>query len=101
MNTTTLQVPINKSLKTAAQQEVEKMGFSSLQEAVRLFLTQLVKKTITINFTRQEPDENLTPKQEAILNKKLKEALADIKKGDYYVASSADEMIHQLRAKDD
>ncbi len=55
---------------------------SSLQEAVRLFLTQLVKKTITINFTRQEPDEVLTPKQEAVLNRKLKEALEDIKKGD-------------------
>jgi len=101
MNTTTLQVPINKSLKSAAQQEAQRLGFSSLQEAVRVFLTQLVKKTITINFTRQEPEEILTPRQEAVLNKKLKEALEDIKKGDYYVARSADEMIHQLRAKDD
>lgn len=101
MNTTTLQIPINKSLKSAAQEEAEKLGFSSLQEAVRLFLTQLVKKTITINFVRQEPDEILTPKQETILNRKLKEALKDIKKGDYYIARSAEEMMRQLRLKDD
>ena len=101
MNTTTLQIPINKSLKSAAQEEAEKLGFSSLQEAVRLFLTQLVKKTITINFTRQEPDEILTPKQEAVLNRKLKQALADIKKGDFYTATSVEEMMRQLRSKDD
>jgi len=97
MNTTVLQVPINKSLKTAAKQEVEKLGFSSLQEAVRVFLAQLVQKTITINFIKQESEEILTIKQEAILARKLKEAREDIKKGDYHIASSAEEMMKQLR----
>ena len=41
MNRVTLQVPISKDIKIAAQEKAEAMGFSSLQEAVRLFLNKL------------------------------------------------------------
>jgi len=48
--TTILQVPIEKDLKNKAVNVAQKMGFSSLQETVRVFLNQLANEEIRINF---------------------------------------------------
>ncbi len=45
-----LQVPINKNLRDKAAFAAERMGFSSLQESVRLFLNQLAFNQIQIAF---------------------------------------------------
>lgn len=49
---TILQVPINKNLRDAAASKAEKMGFSSLQEVVRLFLNKIAGGEV--NFTFEE-----------------------------------------------
>ncbi len=47
---TVLQVPLPQPLKVDALNSAREMGFSSLQEAVRVFLHKLAKKQITLNF---------------------------------------------------
>ncbi len=50
MNSTILQVPISKDLRDDAAVAASSLGFSSLQEAVRVFLTQLAEGRIKITF---------------------------------------------------
>ena len=52
MNTTTLQIPLSKTLKNEAKKVAKEQGFSSLQEMVRIFLAQLAAKTIHLSFER-------------------------------------------------
>jgi antitoxin component of RelBE/YafQ-DinJ toxin-antitoxin module len=54
MNRVTLQVPISKEIKLAAQDRAEAMGFSSLQEAVRIFLYRLAKGYIDIQLEEKD-----------------------------------------------
>ena len=54
MDTTILQVPIDKSLRNQAAAAASNLGFSSLQEAVRVFLTQLADKNVKISFEPKE-----------------------------------------------
>jgi len=44
MDTTTLQIPISKDLKSSATIVARDYGFSSLQEIVRVFLRKLAQK---------------------------------------------------------
>ena len=50
MNTTTLQIPMTKQLKTKAGDAAAKQGFSSLQEIVRVFLSQLAANKVGVAF---------------------------------------------------
>jgi hypothetical protein len=50
MNTTTFQIPMNKNLHDKAKKVARGQGFSSLQEAVRVFLNQLANKHMEIRF---------------------------------------------------
>ncbi len=50
MNTAVLQIPINKNLRDKAASYAEKMGFSSLQEVVRLFLNKMAIGEIDVTF---------------------------------------------------
>lgn len=59
MNTTTLQIPINKTLRQQATVAAERLGFSSLQETVRVFLKKLASGEIGIRF---EETVQLSPK---------------------------------------
>ncbi len=60
MNTTILQVPINKQVRDEAADAATKLGFSSLQEAVRVFLAQLPTQTVKITF--EHPPVQLSAK---------------------------------------
>ena len=53
MNSTVLQVPIKKNVRDQATSAAEKMGFSSLQEVVRLFLNKMASGQIDVNFESQ------------------------------------------------
>jgi antitoxin component of RelBE/YafQ-DinJ toxin-antitoxin module len=55
---TIIQVPVEKSLRDKATAVAEKQGFSSLQEMVRLFLSQLAENKISVAFT--EPPVQLS-----------------------------------------
>jgi antitoxin component of RelBE/YafQ-DinJ toxin-antitoxin module len=48
METTTLQIPISKDLKSAAAAVARDYGFSSLQEIVRVILTKLARRQLII-----------------------------------------------------
>lgn len=50
MNTTILQIPIKKQVRDQAASVAEKMGFSSLQEVVRLFLNKMAAEEIDVRF---------------------------------------------------
>lgn len=47
---TILQIPINKNLRDQAASKATKMGFSSLQEAVRVFLNKVAIGELNIKF---------------------------------------------------
>jgi len=55
MDTTTLQVPLSKNLKSEATNVAKEYGFSSLQEVVRVLLTLLAKRQLNINFKQSKP----------------------------------------------
>ncbi len=67
---TILQVPINKNLRDQAVSKAQKMGFSSLQEAVRVFLSKLATGDINITF---EETVQLSPKAIKRYNKMIDE----------------------------
>lgn len=97
MNTITLQVPVDRNIKISAQEAAYGMGFSSLQDAVRLFLANLSAGKLAATFSAQTPDEILTPAQEKVLMKKYRQAKREIARGEYTVAHSAEELMAQLR----
>ena len=75
MNRTVLQIPINAGLRKAAEIEAKAQGFSSLQEAVRVFLKKLADRAIGLKF--EEPTIQLS--QKAI--KRYDKILEEIEKG--------------------
>ena len=93
MQRVTLQIPMTKRLKDSAELVAEDYGFSSLQEAVRVLLTKLAKKQLSISV---EEVEYLTPKQETVLTKKYLQARKEIESGKGYVAHSVEEMMKVL-----
>ena len=54
MDTTTLQVPLPKSLKSSATSVAKEIGFSSLQDFVRLVLTKLSHRELNVNIEQAE-----------------------------------------------
>lgn len=91
--TVNLQVPVSKELKVAAQQSALDMGFSSLQEALRIFLHDLAQKTVDVVFAPKEIV--LSEKAE----KRYLNMIKDIKKDKgWYKAKDADDLIHQLNS---
>lgn len=90
---------MSKSLKLSAEKVASEYGFSSLQEAIRVFMAQFANKNIAIGFSQTTPDEVLSPEQEARLTKIYNKAKKELAKGEGFVAHSADEMLSQLRSK--
>jgi len=50
MSRAVLQIPIHATLRQAAEKQALEQGFSSLQEAVRVFLNKLAKGAIGVKF---------------------------------------------------
>ncbi len=94
MKTVNLQVPISEELRLSAQESAIEQGFSSLQEAVRIFLNKLAQRTIDVVFTPRA--EKLTPKTEKRYLKMLHDAG---EKRDWYEAKDTEEFIKQLKRK--
>ena len=51
METTTLQIPLPKSLKASATAVAKDYGFSSLQEVVRILLNKLSRRQLRVEIT--------------------------------------------------
>ena len=92
MNTsTTLQVPLPKTLKSSAAAAARQQGFSSLQDLVRLMLTKLVKRELTVRIT--EPPIRLSSRAA----KKYARMDKDFQAGkNIYKASSVKELMKDL-----
>lgn len=56
---TILQIPIDKIIRNRAASEAEKMGFSSLQEIVRIFVGKIAAGEVNVKF---EDTIQLSPK---------------------------------------
>lgn len=56
---TILQIPIDKNIRNQAASKAEKMGFSSLQEIVRVFLNKIAVGEVNVKF---EDTIQLSPK---------------------------------------
>lgn len=74
MNNTVLQIPIDKNIRNQAAAFAEKMGFSSLQEVVRLFLNRVAAGEINVSF---EPTVKLSAKND----KRYAKIIDEIKSG--------------------
>lgn len=72
--TTILQIPINKNLRDQAASRAAKMGFSSLQEVVRIFLNKIATGEINVTF-----EETIQLSQKAI--KRYNKMIDEIESG--------------------
>ena len=90
MNRAVLQVPLSAQLKNSAEEIASQQGFSSLQEVVRVFLTNFAAKKVEIAW--QEP-VSLSPGNE----KRYSEITEDFKKNKHiFSANSVDSLLMQL-----
>ncbi len=93
---TILQIPMDKNLKIKAENMANNEGFSSLQEMIRVLLKQFVTKKAAFSFGVSEPDEYITPEQEAVLDTKFAVIQKNIKKGKFIKSSNVDELMAYL-----
>ena len=93
MNTTTLQIPMSKKLRLQAATAAANQGFSSLQEAVRVFLTKLAADEVSIDIT---PAVRLSAKND----KRYAKMVDDIESGRVkpLKADSIEDLMQQLNS---
>jgi len=84
---------MNAKVRDQAQKQAQAMGFSSLQEAVRLFLNQLAEKSIKIRFIPELPVEQLTVAQESQLNTTTEKIQKELASGAYKKVNSVEDMM--------
>lgn len=92
---TVLQVPLSIDLRKEAEKQALAQGFSSLQEAVRVFLKKLSLGAMGVTF-EGEKAERLSPKAE----RRYEKMLQDIKSGKekVYKANSVKDLMLQLNS---
>jgi antitoxin component of RelBE/YafQ-DinJ toxin-antitoxin module len=94
MKTINLQIPIPEELKISAQEAALEQGFSSVQDAVRIFLHKLSQRAIDIIFAPKA--EKLSPKAEKRYLKMLHDAKIE---KNWYKADSVEDFLKQLNSK--
>lgn len=89
-----LQVPMSKELREKATLAALAQGYSSLQESVRVFLTQLAERKIESRFSPVE-EVQLSPKAD----KRYSKIIDDIESGKRKTSSfnSVDELMSYLK----
>lgn len=91
MDTTILQIPLKKSLKSSALEVAEEYGFSSLQDIIRLILTKLARRELVVSI--EEPLMRLSRRNE----KRYLKMSEDFRKNrNVYHAEDVDDLIRQL-----
>ncbi|MDP1722587.1 MAG: hypothetical protein Q8L37_05245 [Candidatus Gottesmanbacteria bacterium] len=75
MDRVIVQVPMTKTLKVQAEAVARDQGFSSVQEAIRLFLTKFARRELSVSIGY--PDEHLSPRAE----RRYAKIIQDIKSG--------------------
>lgn len=94
MNKTILQVPVNKTVRNQARQAALSLGFSSLQESVRVFLAHLAEGSLEVTFNPSTG--RLSPKAA----KRYEKMSQDIESGKIKAKtfSSANKLMKHLRS---
>jgi antitoxin component of RelBE/YafQ-DinJ toxin-antitoxin module len=93
MDTTILQIPMSKKLKKEAEAAAHEMGFSSLQESVRVILTKLSKKELTVSIENHIHPIQLSEKAQ----KRYEKMDQDFKTGkNIMTAQNTDDLMSQL-----
>jgi len=92
---TTIQIPVDKSFAIEAKKYSTKLGYSSLQEYIRVLLKQSLDNKWNPIF-RQFPVEYITPEQEAVLDKTWAKSQKYTKKGDFVKSSDINELMAYL-----
>ncbi len=91
-----IQVPMSKELKEKAEAISSDLGFSSLQEIIRVILTKLSKRELNVRV--EEKTEEITHLSKAA-ERRFKKAVEDIKAGRNIVeASDAEDFLRKLRS---
>lgn len=94
MSKTILQVPLNTDLKKEAEKQALNQGFSSLQEAVRVFLKKLSDKKINVSF---EETVILSEKSQ----NRYQRIIEDFKEGkNIYEAKNHQDLMKKLHGED-
>jgi len=92
MNTrVVLQIPMEEALRLRAEEAASAIGFSSLQELVRIFLHKLALKKIGLNFT----EEIILSKKATRLYKKIDSEVENSK--NLYQTENFSDLISQLQ----
>ncbi|MBU4099590.1 hypothetical protein KJ980_08160 [Patescibacteria group bacterium] len=95
MQRVVVQVPMTKNLKEKAEAVSYDMGFSSLQEVIRILLTKLSKKEFSFKIEEAEEVTYLSKAAE----KRYKKAVEDIKAGKNVTKTkNVDELLKLLHA---
>ena len=90
-----LQVPMSKDLREKAEAVSSDLGFSSIQETIRVLLTKLSKKEFSLKVEDVEEVNYLSPAAE----KKFKKAVEDIKAGrNIYRPKDKEDFFKMLRS---
>lgn len=96
MQRVTVQVPMTKDLKEKAEIVSSDLGFSSLQETIRVLLTKLAKREFSIKV--EENTEEITHLSKAS-ERKFKKAVEDIKAGrNITKTENIDELLQMLHS---
>lgn len=94
---TTLQIPMDTTLRIRATKAAKSMGFSSLQETVRLFLHKIAAGAMHLELTTLAADEYVSPKALARYDKMEKDILSG--KEPVYGATSVNDLMDQLNGR--
>lgn len=90
-----VQVPMSKNLKETAEAVSSDLGFSSIQEAIRVLLTKLSKREFSLRVEEVEKITHLS----AAAEKKFKKAVENIKAGrNVTKTKNVDEFLKLLRS---
>ena len=94
-----LQVPMSKELREKATLVAISQGYSSLQETVRVFLTQLADKKIETRLWPTVKEIRLSPKAIKRYNKQTEDIRSG--KSKLFTAHSVEELMEHLRKDND
>jgi len=90
MSKTILQVPLSQQMRNDAEKAASAQGFSSLQEAIRIFLNKLAQGTMQVTF-----EETIHLSQQA--TNRYNKILTDIEKEEnVYEAKDVNDLMKQL-----
>ena len=87
-----IQVPVSLELKEKADAASADLGFSSLQETIRVLLTKLSKRELSLRVEEVEEITHLSKSAE----RRFKKALEDIKAGRNVTKTESNEELPKL-----